>query len=278
MTAGLLGRDRETRIISGLIDRLPGDGGALLVRGDAGLGKSALLARAEADAAERGVRVLRTAGVESEAQVAFAGLEQLLRPVLADVAGLAPPQRTAVQAAFGQIDADAPDLFLIALAVLNLVSEAATRTPILVVVEDGHWLDRASAEVIAFVARRVDFEPIALLIALRDGYASPLDHVTTADLRLLPLPESDATTLLDRGFPGLSAEVRKRVLLEAEGNPLALMELPVALKAAPWPRRHRHGDAGYVAFAPIGAGEYFVWPSRRLRRRHDRGGAPRACA
>lgn len=156
----LVGRDDELRVLTGMLERVGVRGGAVVVRGEAGIGKSALLAAASRLAAAGGLRVLRTAGVESETHVAFAGLQQLLRPVVGQVEMLPGPQRGAVSVALGRADAAAADLFLIALGTLSLVSEAATRAPVLLVVEDVQWLDRASADVLAFVARRLEFEPV----------------------------------------------------------------------------------------------------------------------
>lgn len=224
--APLVGREAELRLLGDLVGRVGDGGGAVVVRGEAGVGKSALLAAAGRLAAESDVRVLRTAGVEAEAQVPFAGLYQLLRPIVGQVAELPGPQRAAVSAAFGGTDGAAPDLFLIALGTLNLVAEAAVRAPVLLVVEDVQWLDRASADVLAFVARRLDFEPVVLLAAVRDGFPTSFDGAGLPELNLGRLTGPEAATLLDTRAPGLRPAVRARVLSEAAGNPLALVELP----------------------------------------------------
>ncbi|TWP53994.1 AAA family ATPase [Lentzea tibetensis] len=215
------------RLLGSAIDRIRERGGAVVVRGEAGIGKSALLLETGRAAAGHGVRVLGTTGVESEARIPFAGLYQLLRPVLDDVAALPGPQRDAVLAAFGRSDVVAPDLHLIALATLNLMGDAAARTPMLLVVEDAQWLDPASADVLAFVARRLEFEPVVLLAALRDGFACPLADAGLPELPLRRLDRTAAATLLDARAPGLPPAVRERVLAEADGNPLALVELPL---------------------------------------------------
>src|SRR4051794_36100577 len=168
----LVGRARELRRLHDLLAALPQHGGGLLLRGEPGIGKSALLAEAALSAADRGMRVLRTTGVQSEARLPFAGLHQLLWPVIDQLDTLAAPQRHAVLAAFGMTERDTPDLFLIALATLNVLSEVATTAPVVIVVEDAHWLDRSTIEVLAFVARRLDTEPILLLGAVRDGFES----------------------------------------------------------------------------------------------------------
>jgi hypothetical protein len=145
------------------------------------------------------MRILRTAGVESEADMPSAGLYQLLRPIRTHTDELPAPQRHAVLAAFGMTDAAAPDLFLIALAALDLLGEAAAQAPTLLTVEDAHWLDRSSTDVLAFVARRLDFEPIVLLAAIRDGFPSLFDNAGLAELRLERLDE--AATALGRDQP-----------------------------------------------------------------------------
>ncbi|MFC6085826.1 helix-turn-helix transcriptional regulator [Sphaerisporangium aureirubrum] len=226
--AALFGRESEQRRLSDFVDGVRDGGGAMLVRGEAGIGKSALLLETARAAAARGMRILRTAGVESETHLPFAGLHQALLPVLAGIGELPAPQRDALGAAFGLVDARVPDLFLIALATLNLLGDAAARSPVLLLVEDAHWLDRSSADVFAFVARRLDSEPIALLAAIRDGFHGPLDEAGLPELPLDRLDDTAATALLDACGPALAPAARTRVLREAAGNPLALVELPIA--------------------------------------------------
>src|ERR1700730_18004412 len=153
---GLVGRERETDLIARLLEDVDQRGGALVVRGEAGIGKSALLAAASRSATARGMQVMSTAGVHSERNLPYAGLHQLLRPVLPQIGDLPSLQREAMRAAFGVADAAVPDPFLIALAALELLSEAATRAPIALIVEDARWLDRPSADALAFVGRRVE--------------------------------------------------------------------------------------------------------------------------
>jgi len=226
----LFGRESETQVLAELIDDLPGHGGSLVLSGEPGVGKSALLREASARAQDRGMLVLTAAGVPCEAQLPFAGLHQLLRPVLGRIDGLAAPQRGAILAAFGLTDAAAQDLFLTALAALDLLAETALRVPVIVVLEDAHWLDRSSCEVLAFVARRLEFEPILLLAAIRDGYQSPFTDAGLPALHLEPLPAAAAAALLDSRAPGLPHAVRDRLLDETAGNPLALVELPIAFQ------------------------------------------------
>jgi DNA-binding CsgD family transcriptional regulator len=224
----LLGRDRELSELYALIDGIEGRGGALVVRGDAGIGKSALLAAAREQAQHRGITVVSTTGALSEAQLAFSGLHQLLLPLLDGRDLLPDPQRRALEAAFGIAEPDAPDLFLIGLAALGLVAERAAEAPLLFAVEDAHWLDRPSSEVLKFVARRVESDPALLLFAVRDGVPSPFDDAGLLELRVAGLDQDASNALLDLGATTLPADVRLRILEEAEGNPLALIELPVA--------------------------------------------------
>jgi hypothetical protein len=151
----LIGRGAETARLRALIDDVRAGGGALVVRGEAGIGKSALLAEAAGAASAAGWRVLTTSGVESEAHLPYAGLQQLLFPIRAVAGRIGVRQRDVLRAALGQTDSAVPDAHLAALAVLDLVAEAAARAPVLLLVEDVHWLDPSTADVLAFVARRL---------------------------------------------------------------------------------------------------------------------------
>jgi DNA-binding CsgD family transcriptional regulator len=223
----LLGRESELGVLNRLLDGVDGGGGCLEVTGGPGVGKSALLGEAAARAADRGMLVLRVTGVQSEAWLAFAGLHYLLRPALGHLDQLAAPQRHAIQAAFGLSDGPAPDMFLTALAVLDLLAESAARAPVLAVADDVQWLDRPTRDVLAFVARRLEFEPALLITAVREGDESPPESGLPV-LRLEALPAPAAAALLEARAPGLPEDVRARLLDEAAGNPLALVELPVA--------------------------------------------------
>src|ERR1700727_886424 len=143
LSSPLVGRDGDVARAQALIDRLPEEGGALLVAGPPGIGKSALLQQVQRHAAERGIETLATEGVESEAELAFAGLHQLLRPIRSHVEGLPAPQRRALEAAFGITGEDEPDPFLVALAAYELVIAATSSAPLLLVAHDAHWLDCA---------------------------------------------------------------------------------------------------------------------------------------
>ena len=224
--AELLGREVELARIYELIDAIGARGGALVVRGEAGIGKSALLAAARERAREHGATVVSTTGTLSEAPLAFAGLHQLLLPLLGGLELLPDPQRRAVEAAFGIAEGDAPDLFLIGLATLGLVAERAAEAPLLFVVDDAHWLDRPSVQVLEFIARRVESDPAILLFAVREGLASSFDDADLPELRLAGLDDDASSALLDLAPEALSPELRRRILEEAAGNPLALIELP----------------------------------------------------
>jgi DNA-binding CsgD family transcriptional regulator len=227
---GIVGRDRELLAMGALIAKAGEGGGALLVRGDAGIGKSALLARAERMASEAGMRVLRTIGVRTEANLPFAGLHQLLRPILSGLDGLPPPQRTALAGAFGLVEGAAEDPFLIALATLTLLADRAAHRPILVVVDDAQWLDRPSADVLAFVARRLGSDPLVMIVGIRDGDACPVEEAGIDEVALMPLRDGDARDMVMRQAPSLSYAVRDRIVREAAGNPLALAELAATIR------------------------------------------------
>ena len=205
-----------------------GRSGVLVVRGAPGIGKTALLEDAIESAS--GFRVARTAGVESEMELAFAALHQLCAPMLDRVDRLPGPQRDALGVAFGLSAGDVPDRFLVGLAALSLLSEVAAEQPLLCVVDDAHWLDLVSAQVLGFVARRLLADPVALVVAVREPGAefSGLPELLVEGLRL-----GDARELLGSAVRGrLDERVQDRILVEARGNPLALLELPRALTFA----------------------------------------------
>jgi DNA-binding CsgD family transcriptional regulator len=232
----LFGRQRERRLLNDLVDHAQERGGALVLRGDAGIGKSALLAVARSDATDQGFGVLTATGVLSEAHIPFAGLHQLLQPILSRVDELLAAQRDRVLAAFGVTETKVADVSLIALATLDLLGDVAAHSPLLLLVEDAQWLDQPTCDVLAFVARRLESEPIVLLIAIRQGYESSFARAGLRELRVEGLDEAAAGALLDAHAPHLSPGVRKQVLDEARGNPLALLELPAA------PGTHRRGE------------------------------------
>ena len=223
--AQLVGRDVEAARVDTLIERLPEGGAALVVSGEAGVGKSALLRYARARADALGFRTLTTVGVESEAELAFAGLHQLLYPVLGLAELLPGPQKGALEVAFGIANGPEPDVFLVALAAFQLVCDAAEGCPLVILADDAHWLDRSTLRVLTFIARRLESEPVALLISVRAGFVTPLGDASLPALELERLSPSAAAALLERGAPDLHPVFRARVLAEAAGNPLALVEL-----------------------------------------------------
>ncbi len=221
----LIEREQECAVLDALVDGLRDGGGAVVLRGEAGIGKSALLQRARRRAEAQGARPLVTVGVESQAELAFAGLHQLLRPVIAGVAHLHDSQRQALEAALG-LDADpSRDPYLVAVAAFQLICEVADSAPIVLIVDDAQWLDRSTLNVLAFVGRRLDVEHVALVAAIRTGLSAPLDDSRLPTLDLERLSASGSARLLDGKAPELHPVLRARVLAEASGNPLALVEL-----------------------------------------------------
>ena len=222
-------RQAECGVLDQLINAVQAGGSrVLVVRGEPGVGKSALLDYLAGRAA--GCWVVRAAGVESEMELAFAGLHQLLAPVLDRADALAVPQRDALKTAFGVSTGPVPDHFLVGLAVLGLLSEVAGERPLVCVVDDEQWLDRASVQALGFAARRLAADPVGLVFAAR---------VPGRELAALPelvvegLPEEDARALLESALTGpVDARVRDLMVAETRGNPLALLELPRGLAPA----------------------------------------------
>jgi AAA ATPase-like protein len=207
-------------------------GGAVLVRGAPGIGKTALLAETAALAEGLGYRVLRTSGVEAESDIPYAGLQLVLRPLAAGATELAAPHQQALDTALGHAEAGVADVFLVGLAVLNLLADAAAVAPVLVLVDDAQWLDDATASVLAFVARRVGTEPVIVVGAAREGYRSRLNSDELTSVILGPLTDGQAAELLAGSAPDLRPTAHRRLLAEAAGNPLALTELSRTLGAS----------------------------------------------
>src|SRR4051812_40604492 len=225
----LLGRADERDLLDGLLaDIRRGRSRSLLLRGEAGIGKTALLKYLVDSASEE--TVARAVGVESEMELAFAGLHQLCGPMLDRLPRLPTPQRQALEVVFGRSSgAAAPDRFLAGLGILSLMSEAADARPLLCVVDDAQWLDQASALTLAFVARRLLAEPVGIVFAARE--TSPdLQHIP--QLEVHALHHDDARTLLSSALRAkVDKRVRDRIIAETHGNPLALLELPRGLTA-----------------------------------------------
>jgi DNA-binding CsgD family transcriptional regulator len=225
----LYGRQRELSIIAGLLDGArDARSAALVIRGDPGVGKSALLE--EADQRATGMQVLRGRGVESEAQLPFAALHQVVRPILGYVDDLPEPQAVALSGALGLVAGGGDDRFLVSLAVLSLLSEAAERRPLVCLIDDAHWLDDASADALVFAARRLEAEGIVMLFATRDREVRRFEPPGLDELRLRGLEADAASALLDHHTGlALTADARAQLIEATSGNPLALLELPAAL-------------------------------------------------
>lgn len=194
-----------------------------MLRGDAGVGKTALLKYALGKAS--GLQITHASGIQSEMELAFAGLQQFCAPLTGYSEALPGPQREALDIAFGAASGPPPDRFLIGLAVLSLLAAAAEHQPVLCVIDDAQWLDRASLQTLAFVTRRLGSEPVAMLFAVRDGAEGELAGLPGLTVR--GLRAADAGALLDSVIPGrLDERVRDRIVAETQGNPLALLELP----------------------------------------------------
>ena len=225
----LLGRQRERDVLGRVLEAArEGHGGVLALYGEPGVGKTALLDYATEAGAD--FTVVRAVGVEGEMELAFAAVQQLCSPSLHLMEHLPEPQRVALEVALGLSTGPPPNTFLVGLAVLNLVSESADEQPLLCLVDDAQWLDRASARVLAFVARRLLAERIAMVFAAREA----IDALRgVAELRVEPLNRRDARALLDSVLSArLDERVLERIVAETRGNPLALLELPRGLTPA----------------------------------------------
>jgi DNA-binding CsgD family transcriptional regulator len=230
-TARLRGRRAECVALDRVLEEArAGRSSVLVVRGESGVGKSVLLDYVAERAS--GCRVARAGAVESEMELPLAGLQQLLgASMLERVENLPAPQRDALRLAFGLSEGPAPDRFLLGLAALSLLSDVAEEQPLVCVVDDVQWLDRESAQVLSFVARRLDAEPVGMVFAVREPSAVQ-ELAGLPDLVVEGLGEHDARALLASGIPGgLDGQVRDRIVAETRGNPLALLELPRGLTA-----------------------------------------------
>jgi DNA-binding CsgD family transcriptional regulator len=242
----LLGREREREVLDRLLDEASaGRGGVLVMHGEPGVGKTAMLEYAVEAGAD--FRIARAAGAEAEMELPFAAIQQLCSPFLALRQRLPQPQHDALDVAFGLRTGPAADRFLVGLAVLGLLAEAAEEQPLACVVDDAQWLDSASARTLAFVARRLVAERIALVFATRE-----LGETFSGlpELRLTPLNRRNARALLDSVFPvRLDERVRDRIVAETRGNPLALLEMPRGLSPT-----QLAGGFGLPSTAPLSAG------------------------
>jgi DNA-binding CsgD family transcriptional regulator len=241
----LIDRRPERRVLDEVLrDLRSGRSQALVVHGEAGVGKSALIEYLAGRAS--GCHLARAPGVQSEMELAFAGLHQLCAPMLDRLDRLPGPQRDALQTAFGLTGGPAPDQFLIGLAVLSLLSEVAEERPLLCLIDDQQWIDRASAQALAFVARRLQAESVAMVFGVRQ----PGEELAgLAELVVSGLPVADARELLASALRGpLDSRVRDQIVAETRGNPLALLEIPRGLTPA-----ELAGGYGFPDMAPIPA-------------------------
>ena len=225
------GRTSECEALDRLLENVRGGQSAVLViRGEAGVGKTALLRYAARRAF--GFRVAHIAGVQAEMELPFAGLHHLCRPMLGQLSALPEPQRNALRVALGLSSGDAPDRFLVAMAALSLLSEVAGERPLACFVDDAQWLDGASGQVLGFVARRLLAESVAMVFGVREP-SGERELQALPELLLGGLEEEDARALLATIIPGrLDERVRDRIVTETRGNPLALQELSLGLSAA----------------------------------------------
>ncbi|WP_330186109.1 LuxR family transcriptional regulator [Dactylosporangium sp. AC04546] len=224
--ADVVGRDDDLLALRSFVDRSGRSGGALLLFGEPGVGKTVLLGAAAGFAT--GTRVLMASGTQFEAAYSFSTLHQALHPLIEDLAGLSPAHRRTLGVALGVRHGSPPGLLMIANATLALLDRVAATGPVLLMLDDLHWLDRASAIVLAIVARRLPAR-VGLLAAYRTGEDSFFDRSGLPEHEVRPLDDRAATTLVTQRFPALAPRVRRRLLAEAQGNPLALLELPLAL-------------------------------------------------
>lgn len=224
VTTAMVGREDEQAELVAFVKSATGQ--ALVLRGETGVGKSSLLGHAAALAEQEGHVVLRAAGVEAESELPYAGLHQLLHPLLVDVARLDDGTRAVFDAVFGGVQGDPPSVMALGIAVLSLLSLSSAQRPLLLVLDDAQWLDDSSADVCGFVGRRLVGGPAKMLVAVRTDLTSRFDTAALPELPITALTDEDAARLLDHRYPELSGRVRRIVLEQAQGNPLALVELP----------------------------------------------------
>jgi DNA-binding NarL/FixJ family response regulator len=245
----IFGRSAELAAISDALTSISSAGTALVIDGEAGIGKSTLLASAADQAAAAGYRLLRCSGLQSQTKVGFAGIHELIHPLLGQAAKLPRRQQNALMTSFGLEDGPAPDRLLVSLAVLGLLEEAAAQQRLLLVVDDVQWLDQSSLDVLAFVARRLTNAPLMLLCAERADLGGSAAHLEgTPRLSLSALQLGDARELLTHTLqqsPGKAdAYLQQRVLEQANGNPLAVIELGAGLG-------ERYGDSVTYSGEPL---------------------------
>lgn len=221
----LVGRATEQATITQLLDQVAGQGSALVIAGSPGVGKSALVEWAGASA--ESFRILRGTGTAAEFDLPYAGLHQLLRPIIDRTTALPQHRAATLGAAFGRVSESQPDLYAVAMSALDLLAEAAAERPLLLLVDDAQWMDPASQQALAFIARRLASDRIVMLATHRHSdQPAPLLDPSLPSIELAPLGEQAAAELLDRSARRLEPRVRSAVLDLADGDPLALLELP----------------------------------------------------
>lgn len=241
----IVGREHELEVLLAAIDAAGSAGSAIAVCGEPGIGKSVLLQAAARRGQERGHLVLRATGVEAESQLPFAGLHELIRPVLGPADALAPPQRRALLSAFGIGEDGSPEPFLICLAALNVLTGVAARQTVAVIVDDLQWLDQPSQDAVAFLARRIHEDPVLIVGGIRTGYATPFLPASGQVLNIEPLDEESSRALLRACAPYLDAAGFEQILVNAWGIRWR------------WPSFRGHGAAVPPGPAPF--------PGRRCR-------------
>ncbi|WP_328436412.1 AAA family ATPase [Streptomyces sp. NBC_00444] len=243
MTIGLVGREQELKLLRSFVDDTVRSGGVLLLSGEPGVGKSVLLDTAAKAAMSAGALVLRSDGVEFLTDMSFSALSHVLEPLRQELDGLSPPYRDALMVALGISEGAAVDRLVVYGAAVALLRQAASTRPLLLVVDDLQWVDRASAAALAFVARRLTGSRVGFLAASRPGYEGFFDRSGLPELAVRPLDDRAAAGLVGMRFPLLGARDMQSVLAQAQGNPLVLLELPGALSD---PRRGSGGEFSAV--------------------------------
>jgi AAA ATPase domain len=282
----MVGRGSELGLINTILDIAASGGAALVMFGEPGIGKTLLLDIAAESASAAGTQVMRGSGVEFETELAFSGLHQLLLPFREHFANKTETDTEALNVALGLGTGQLPDRFVVSNSVLAVLRNASDTRPLLLVVDDLQWLDRASATVLAFIARRLNGSRVGFLGAARTGGESFLEHAGLPELEVPPLEADSALELIDERFPSLAPPVRRRVVLEARGNPLALLELPsyfatshsLSLKGAPRvssPGRRLQGAWSPLPTSTGGAGS--ISKDRRGPKRAHRSSSHSSC-
>jgi DNA-binding CsgD family transcriptional regulator len=224
-----VGREQDLGVVRSFAAQASVSGGGLVIAGEPGVGKTTLLEAVAMEAEAAGIRVLRSAGVEYEAGISYAGLNLALLPLAGSIPLLDRAHRDALRVVFGLDVAVTPDRYTLGNAFLELLRRESADQPVLLLVDDLQWLDRPSATVFGFAARRAAGSPVGFIGTIRPGHAGFFDHARLAEHELGPLTETASAELLDRRFPLLDRRLRERVLADAMGNPLALVELPAAV-------------------------------------------------